>query len=38
MMTLFVVLLFFGLLLTGMPIFVVLGLSAAILFGVSGDP
>jgi C4-dicarboxylate transporter DctM subunit len=38
MMTLFVVLLFFGLLSTGMPIFVVLGLSAAILFGVSGAP
>lgn len=37
-MTLFVVLLFFGLLMTGMPIFVVLGLSAAILFAVTGVP
>ena len=38
MWTILFLLLFFGLLAAGMPIFLVLGLSAAVLFGFSGQP
>jgi C4-dicarboxylate transporter, DctM subunit len=36
--TLLFILMFFGLLAAGMPIFLVLGVCAAILFGISGEP
>lgn len=38
MMTLLFLLMFFGLLMAGMPIFLVLGVCAAVLFGVTGQP
>ena len=38
MNTILFVLMFFGLLAAGMPIFLVLGVCAAVLFGVSGEP
>jgi len=38
MMTFLFLLLFFGLLACGMPIFLVLGLCAGILYSVSGQP